>query len=79
MFEFLRSKTFDYVFSFVIGLGLMALLKPGCRGTECKQEKAPSPDEVTKTTYQIGEKCYQFRVRTTDCPLKGVVEPFHRA
>ena len=76
MFEFLKSKQFNIAFSFLIGLGLMALLRPICRGAECMIQKAPPLDEVNKTTYQLGSKCYQFRSVTIDCPKDGVIEAF---
>jgi hypothetical protein len=76
MFEFLRSKHFDTIFSFVIGLGLMALLRPLCHGPECIVQKAPPLEEVNKSTYQLGSKCYQFRSLPVDCPKEGVIEPF---
>ncbi len=79
MFGFLKSPTFNYVFSFVLGLGLMALFKPACKGDECQILKAPPLKEVKATTYQLGEECYQFRTETISCPAKGVIEPFQRA
>jgi hypothetical protein len=76
MFEFLKSKTFNTLFSFILGLGLMSLLRPLCHGPECIVQKAPPVDEVNKTTYQLGSKCYQFRSAPVDCPKEGVIEPF---
>jgi hypothetical protein len=78
MFEFLKSKRFDYVFSFILGLGIMALMKPVCRGTECRVQKAPPLEEVTKTTYQYGAKCYQFKSEIAECKPSGVIEPFQQ-
>jgi hypothetical protein len=76
MFEFLKSKQFNVAFSFLLGLGLMTLLRPICRGAECIVQKAPPLEEVNKSTYQLGSKCYQFRSVTIDCPKAGVIEPF---
>ncbi len=78
MFEFLKSPTFNYVFSFVLGLGLMAVLKPGCKGSECQILKAPPLEEVKKSTYQTSSGCYQFHAETIECPKTGVIEPFER-
>lgn len=77
MFEFLKSKNFNYLFSFVIGLGFMALLRPMCHGTECIIEKAPPLHEVEGSTYQLGSKCYHFRSTPIECPVSGIVEPFY--
>lgn len=54
----------------------MSLFKPLCKGNECQIVKAPPLQEVEKTTYKIGTKCYQFKTHTTDCPSEGVIEPF---
>lgn len=76
MFEFLKTETYNVIFSMVIGIGLVAVFKPGCRDKGCAIKKAPPPDEVTKSTYQIGDKCYKFKTEHIECPLKGAIEPF---
>jgi hypothetical protein len=76
MFEFLKSEGFKVVGSAILGVGLMAVLKPMCRGPSCVVQKAPSVDEVTRSTYQVGSKCYQFKTSVITCPEKGVIEPF---
>ena len=78
MFEFLKTERFSMIASFILGLGLMALLKPECKGAECKIVKAPPLDEVTTSTYQLGAKCYQFRTQPIDCPKDSIIEPFER-
>jgi hypothetical protein len=64
--------------SFIVGLGLMSLLKPECKGTECRILKAPPLEEVNHTTYQLGSKCYQFRSETIECPTGAILEPFQQ-
>jgi hypothetical protein len=76
MFEFLKSKQFNVLFSFLLGFGIMALLRPICHGPECLIQKAPPLEEVNKATYQLGSKCYQFRSAIVECPKSGVIEPF---
>lgn len=76
MFEFLKTKSFTYLFSFLVGLGMMALLRPICKGDECLIQKAPNVNEITTSTYQLGSKCYQFRTEPVDCPKKGAIEAF---
>ena len=78
MFNFLKTDSFDNVFSFILALGCMALLKPICTGKECQIQKAPPLDEIKGTTYQIGSKCYQFEVQHKECPETGAIEPFQR-
>lgn len=78
MFEFLKTERFNMISSFILGLGLMTLLKPICKGAECKILKAPPLEEVTHSTYQLGGKCYQFRTAPITCPAGTVIEPFQR-
>lgn len=78
MLKLIQSDSFDNVFSFVLALGCMALLKPICKGAECEVKKAPPFDEVTSSTYQLGSKCYKFTSEHTECPSAGVIEPFER-
>jgi hypothetical protein len=76
MFEFLKSETFKSLGSLILGVGLMAILKPMCKGDDCIIQKAPPVDEVVKSTYQIGSKCYQFKTQQIVCPERGAIEPF---
>jgi hypothetical protein len=76
MFEFVKSETYSVVFSVILGMGIIAVLRPTCINESCVIKKAPSPDEVMNTTYQIGSKCYKFMTNMIDCPEKGVIEPF---
>ncbi len=77
MFEFIKSKSFHTIASFILGFGLIAVLRPGCgQGSSCTILKAPPLEEVAKSTYQLGQKCYQFRSEATECAASGVVEPF---
>jgi hypothetical protein len=78
MFEFLQTESFNIIFSFVLGLGCIALLKPVCTDAKCSIQKAPSYEEVKATTYQLGKDCFQFHAEPIACPLKGVIEPFER-
>jgi hypothetical protein len=54
----------------------MALLKPVCTTNDCRVQKAPPHDEVTKSTYQLGSDCYKFDAKAIKCPDHGVIEPF---
>ena len=78
MFEFLKTETFSILFSFTLGLGCMAVLKPVCSGSECRIQKAPPYEEVKKSTYQMGKECFQFHAEPIACPSRGVIEPFER-
>ena len=75
--QFLKSEKYSLAFSFILGVGIMAALKPGCREKDCSIKKAAPTEEVTKSTFQIGDKCYQFGTRSVDCPAHGeILEAF---
>ena len=78
MFEILKTESYSIVFSIVLGIGIMAAVKPRCNSNQgaCTVKKAPNPDEVTHSTYQIGSKCYQFHTQSIECPLNGTIESF---
>jgi hypothetical protein len=68
MFEFLKSEKFSLFFSFVLGLALVSLFIPTCNGPQCEKHTAPSLEEMKKTTYKLGSKCYQFHSEIVNCP-----------
>lgn len=75
--DILKSKNFNFIFSVLLGLGLAAILRPACKGDQCLMMKAPPVHEVESSTYQLGSRCFQFKVDSRDCPKAGkVVEAF---
>jgi hypothetical protein len=75
--DILKSKKFNFIFSVLLGLGLAAILRPACKGDQCLTLKAPPVHEVESATYQLGSKCFQFKVDNRECPKQGkVVEAF---
>jgi hypothetical protein len=79
MFEVLKTEKFALIFSFMIGFGLIAIAYPVCKGDACFIKKAPSVDEMKKSTFRIGQKCYQFKPEIVDCPAHGAIESFQPA
>ena len=76
IWDFLKSKKFNFVFSFIIGIGLAAILRPVCKGDQCITLKAPPMKDMKDATFQLGNKCYQFSIENTDCKSKGIIEAF---
>ena len=76
MFAILKTSKFDIIFSVVVGFAIMSLTIPICKGDECFIKKAPSVDEMKKSTFKIGSKCYQFKSEIMSCPAKGAIEAF---
>lgn len=76
IWDFMKSKQFNLIFSFLLGLGLAAILRPACKGDQCIRMKAPPIADIKDTTFQLGSKCYQFTIENSECPSKGVIEAF---
>jgi hypothetical protein len=78
--QFLKSEKYSMAFSFIVGVGIMAALKPGCRERDCSIKKAASTEEVVKSPFQIGDKCYKFATRNVECPAHGeIIEAFRHS
>lgn len=75
--DILKSKQFNFIFSVLLGLGLAAILRPACKGDQCVTLKAPPVHEVETSTYQLGTRCFQFKVESQECSKAGkVIEAF---
>ena len=66
MFEFLKTKNFHYLFSFLLGVFIVIIWRPVCNDDSCIKHKNANLDEINKSTYQIGSKCYQFKSSTVE-------------
>ena len=62
--------------SFMLGLAIVVVAAPICRGKDCMIVKAPPLHEVNHTIYHIASKCYMFEAVPMDCPENGVIEAF---
>lgn len=76
LIDILKDPKFDVVFSVLMGVFLMILARPVCKGESCFNYKAPSLKEIREHAYKINDKCYKFVPKDVQCPLTGVVEPF---
>ena len=75
--DFLKSKMFNIIFSFALGIGLVAILRPVCTGDACKITKAPAPTDWDGYTYRMGSKCYEYKSSIDECPKdSSAVESF---
>jgi hypothetical protein len=73
----LKNPYFNYIFSFVIGMALVFIVRPVCNGKECGEVfKAPPVEEIKDAVFRIGAKCYEFKTKVVDCPTAGVIESF---
>lgn len=75
--NFLQDKRFDLFFSFILGVGIICMIRPICEGKDCILRKAPQEKDFDKFVYQMGEtSCYQFKTKIVKCPSSGAVEAF---
>ncbi len=73
---FMRSRRFNIAFSFILGLFLVILFSPVCRGGACYTYRPPPVAEVCSGVYRLTDKCYKFRTEDVPCPPSGVIEPY---
>ena len=57
--------------SFFICVGIAAMFRPMCRGSDCIVLHGPPVRDVIDKVYQMGEKCVEFTTELTDCPKDG--------
>jgi hypothetical protein len=75
--ELLKDERFNVFFSFILGVGIVCILRPVCSGAECSVTKAPEDKDFDKYAYRMGKgKCYEFKSEVVDCPVSGAVEAF---
>ena len=72
----LKSPIFKVLVSFMLGLAIVFVVTPMCRGRDCMIVKAPPIHEVNHTVYHIASKCYKFETVPMDCPASGAIESF---
>jgi hypothetical protein len=75
--DLLNDKKFNIFFSFVLGLGIVCMVRPMCSGDECNVNKPPTDKDFEKYVYKMGGgKCYEFKTEVTECPASGTIEAF---
>jgi len=75
--KFINDKRFDMFFSIMLGIGLVAIFRPMCSGSECNITKAPTEKDFDKYVYRMGgAKCYEFKTEIVECPSSGTIEAF---
>ena len=75
--KFINDDRFNVFFSVVLGIGLVALFRPICSGSECNVSKPPTENDFDKYAYRMGNgKCYEFKTELIECPSSGAVEAF---
>lgn len=76
--DILKSDNFNTFFSFMLGLGLICIIRPMCSGPDCSINKPPLEKDFDKYVYRFGSKCYKFNTKITECPAEGTIEAFQQ-
>ena len=77
LIKFINDKRFDVFFSVMLGIGLVALFRPICSGSDCNVTKAPTENDFDKYVYRMGGgKCHEFKTEIVECPSSGTIEAF---
>jgi hypothetical protein len=75
--SFLNDERFNVFFSFILGVGVICIIRPLCKGNDCNITKAPSDKDFEKYVYKMGGgKCYEFKSNVVECPSSGTIEAF---
>jgi hypothetical protein len=75
--NFLNDKRFNMFFSFMLGVGIICIIRPICSGSDCSITKPPTDKEFDKYVYKMsGNKCYEFKSEVIECPNSGTIEAF---
>lgn len=74
--DVLNKPIFGIMVSFMLGLAIVMVVTPMCRGRDCMIVKAPPLHEVNHSVYHIATKCYTFEAVPMDCPASGAIEAF---
>jgi len=72
----LKNPILGSLISFMLGLALVIIIAPICRGKNCMIVRAPPIHEIRDSVYHIASKCYKFETVQMDCPAQGVIEAF---
>jgi hypothetical protein len=77
IFNILKDPRFNIFFSFVLGLGIVCVLRPICSGSDCSIERPPAEKDFDKYVYRMnGGVCYEFKSEIVECPASGAIEGF---
>ena len=74
--QILHNKNFDNIFSILVGIGIICILRPICSGIDCNINKPPADVKFHDYVYRLGGKCYDFKIKNIVCPTSGAIEAF---
>jgi hypothetical protein len=76
LIKFINDDRFNVFFSLMLGIGLVAIFRPICSGSDCNVTKPPTENDFDKYVYRMGSKCHEFKTEVVECPASGTIEAF---
>lgn len=77
LLHLLKDERFNIFFSFLVGLGIVCIIRPQCKDKECAINKPPAEKDFDKFVYRMpGNKCFEFKTEVVSCPSSGAIEAF---
>lgn len=67
LLKVLNDDRFNTIFSILLGIGIICVIKPTCSGSNCVVNKPPVSSDFDKYVYRMGKKCYEFTPEIIDC------------
>jgi hypothetical protein len=67
MDEFFKSYTGRVLVSIIWGLGLAALFRKVCDGTDCMIVEGPDPSDISRKVFRYDGRCIKFQPYYVDC------------
>lgn len=74
--EMLNRPGFNIMFSLLLGIGMVTIIRPLCKGAECLINRSPPVKDWDGKVFRIGSECYEFNTVTVKCPGKDEIESF---
>jgi len=76
--EIMEHPRLAFIISCMIGFGLAAMMRPLCKGPDCIVIRGPEVGQFQNSVYQIGDGCYEFKIKTEKCPVDrtGLIKTF---
>lgn len=65
--KLMYTKSGQIMFAIVLGIGMAGIFKKTCEGKTCMVVYGPDVDEVKRTKYRVGEKCFRFKPKQAEC------------
>lgn len=67
LYSIQNTELGKYIISIILGIGLASLFRKSCEGRSCMVFRGPSIEDIHKSNYKYGDKCYTFKEQSVKC------------